>query len=89
MDACLVTVPNHEAIVDFAFYKAGQVALLLKDKARVSHGGSTSCRLVIFPLDDLPFMSLSQYGNGTNQLSHHIFEVRPVIIASCHHLFAE
>ena len=75
MEACLVAVPSHEAIVDFAFYKAGQVALLLKDKARVSHGGSTSCRLVIFSLDDLPFMNLHRYGNGTNQLSQHIFEV--------------
>jgi len=33
MEACLVTTPSHESIVDFAFYKAGQIALLLKDKS--------------------------------------------------------
>lgn len=75
MEACLVTVPNNEAIVDFAFYKEGQIALLLKDKARISHGGSTSCRLIIFALSDLPFMLLDRYSNGTNQLSQHVFEV--------------
>ena len=76
MEACLVTVPNNEAIVDFAFYKEGQIALLLKDKARISHGGSTSCRLIIFALSDLPFMLLDRYSNGTNQLSQHVFEVK-------------
>ena len=75
MEACLVTTPSHESIVDFAFYKAGQIALLLKDKSRVSHGGSINCRLVIFPLSDVPFMLLDRYSNGTNQLSQHVFEV--------------
>ncbi len=75
MEACLVTTPSHESIVDFAFYKAGQIALLLKDKSRVSHGGSTNCRLVIFSLSDVPFMLLDRYSNGTNQLSQHVFEV--------------
>lgn len=74
MEACLVTTPSHESIVDFAFYKAGQIALLLKDKSRVSHGGSINCRLVIFPLSDVPFMLLDRYSNGTNQLSQHVFE---------------
>ena len=76
MEACLVAIPSSEALVDFAFYKAGQIALLLKDKSRVSHGGSTSCRLVIFALQDLTFMQLDRYSNGTNQLSQHIFEVK-------------
>lgn len=75
MEACLVAIPSHETVVDFAFYKAAQVALLLKDKARISHGGSTDCRLVIFPLTHLPFMLLNSYSNGTNQLSQHVFEV--------------
>ena len=82
MEACLVAIPSHETVVDFAFYKAAQIALLLKDKARVSQGGSTDCRLVIFPLTDLPFMLLNSYSNGTNQLSQHVFEV----ISTPHHL---
>ena len=76
MEACLVAIPSSETLVDFAFYKAGQIALLLKDKSRISHGGSTSCRLVIFGLSDVPFMKLDRYSNGTNQLSQHVFEVR-------------
>ena len=76
MEACLVAISSSETLVDFAFYKPGQIALLLKDKSRVSHGGSTSCRLVIFALQDLPFMLLDRYSNGTNQLSQHVFEVR-------------
>ncbi len=83
MEACLVTTPSHESIVDFAFYKAGQIALLLKDKSRVSHGGSTNCRLVIFSLSDVPFMLLDRYSNGTNQLSQHVFEVSRVQHARC------
>jgi len=83
MEACLVTTPSHESIVDFAFYKAGQIALLLKDKSRVSHGGSTSCRLVIFSLSDVPFMLLDRYSNGTNQLSQHVFEVSRMQHARC------
>ena len=83
MEACLVTTPSHESIVDFAFYKPGQIALLLKDKSRVSHGGSTNCRLVIFSLSDVPFMLLDRYSNGTNQLSQHIFEVSKMQHARC------
>ena len=75
MEACLVAIPNSESLVDFAFYKPGQITLLLKDKSRMSHGGSTSCRLVMFALQDLPFMLLDRYSNGTNQLSQHVFEV--------------
>ena len=75
MEACLVAIPNSETLVDFAFYKPGQIALLLKDRSRMSHGGSTSCRLVMFALQDLPFMLLDRYSNGTNQLSQHVFEV--------------
>lgn len=80
MEACLVAIPSSETLVDFAFYKPGQIALLLKDRSRVSHGGSTSCRLVIFPIQDLPFMLLERYSNGTNQLSQHVFEVRSCLI---------
>lgn len=83
MEACLVATPSHESIVDFAFYKAGQIALLLKDKSRVSHGGSTNCRLVIFSLSDVPFMLLDRYSNGTNQLSQHVFEVSKLQHARC------
>ena len=75
MEACLVAIPNSETLVDFAFYKPGQIALLLKNRSRTSHGGSTSCRLVMFALQDLPFMLLDRYSNGTNQLSQHVFEV--------------
>ena len=80
MEACLVAIPSSEMLMDFAFYKPGQIALLLKDKSRVSHEGSTSCRLVLFALQDLPFMLLERYSNGTNQLSQHVFEVRFCLI---------
>lgn len=75
MEACALAIPGGEAVVDFAFYKPGQVALLLKDKARTSQAGSATCRLVIFQLDNLPFMQLDEHSNGTNQLSQHVIEV--------------
>lgn len=76
-----MAIPSSETLVDFAFYKPGQIALLLKDKSRVSSGGSTCCRLVLFALQDLPFMLLERYSNGTNQLSQHVFEVRSCLIS--------
>ena len=82
MEACLVAIPSSETLVDFAFYKPGQIALLLKDKSRLSHGGSTSCRLVMFALQDLPFMLLDRYSNGTDQLSQHVFEVSSCLVAT-------
>lgn len=75
MEACALAIPGGEAVVDFTFYKPGQIALLLKDKARTSQAGSASCRLVILQLSDLPFLQLHGHGNGTNQLSQHVIEV--------------
>ena len=75
MEACAMAIPSGEVVVDFAFYKAGQVALLLKDKARASQVGSSTCRLVLFQLADLPFMHLEGHSNGTNQMSQHVIEV--------------
>lgn len=75
MEACALAIPGGETVVDFAFYKTGQIALLLKDKARASQAGSASCRLVIFLLADLPFIQLDGHSNGTNQLTQHVIEV--------------
>ena len=75
MEACVLAIPGGETVMDFAFYKTGQVALLLRDKARTSQAGSASCRLVIVLLADLPFMQLDGHSNGTNQLSQHVIEV--------------
>lgn len=64
--ACALLVPSGVQVVDAAFYKKGQLAVLLSSSAGTAEGQqeTNSSRLVLVPTTELQYFQLPQLPSG-------------------------